>query len=61
MTTSVDLDSSAIKMAQSRVGPKNQTPHMTLPRKIFIPRWEVFVRKNKKNLKKNFILAILKL
>ena len=38
MTTSVDLDSSAIKMAQSRVGPKNQTPHMTLPRKIFIPR-----------------------
>ena len=57
MTTSVDLDSSAIKMAQSRVGPKNTQP---FPRN-FIPRWEVFVRKNKKNLKKNFILAILKL
>ena len=60
MTTSVDLDSSAIKMAQSRVGPKK---HPTLPKKFYSPlRGHVlFVRKNKKNLKKNFILAILKL
>ena len=44
MTTSVDLDSSAIKMAQSRVGPQK---HPTLPQKFYSPLRGLCTQKQK--------------
>ena len=44
MTTSVDLDSSAIKMAQSRVGPQK---HPSLPQKFYSPLRGLCTQKQK--------------
>lgn len=61
MTTSVDLDSSAIKMAQSRVGPKK---HPTLlPKKFYSPLRGLCTQKQKEFEEKfylgNFEIVII--